>query len=207
MLSATFPRDVRALVSAAMKSNTAVLNVHSQAATPSTLEQSVLVCPARDLGASLKALIDDELQRDANAKIICFFSTVRATQHMAAVLAPCVDAPLVPMHSKLEARMRLKSWLRFQQQTRGVLCTSDVSARGMDYRDVTLVLQCGLPASRQQFIHRLGRTARAGKAGRAVLVLAEQERRFLDDLRVGPVRAMPLCSRVAGHGAACRAGD
>ena len=48
-----------------------------------------------------------------------------------------------------------------------LLFTSDVSARGMDYPDVTAVVQVGLPSDRAQYVHRLGRTARAGDFLRA----------------------------------------
>jgi len=53
-----------------------------------------------------------------------------------------------------------------------------VSARGVDYPDVSLVVQVGQPSSREQYIHRLGRTARAGKAGQGVLLLAPYEQSF-----------------------------
>ena len=51
-----------------------------------------------------------------------------------------------------------------------IMFTSDVSARGMDYPDVTTVIQVGLPSDKAQYVHRLGRTARAGKQGECVLV-------------------------------------
>lgn len=57
--------------------------------------------------------------------------------------------------------------------------TSDVSARGVDYPGTTLVLQVGLPSSRDTYIHRLGRTARAGAGGQGVLLLCDYEKSFL----------------------------
>ena len=57
-----------------------------------------------------------------------------------------------------------------QQQEHQVLFTSDVSARGMDYPNVTLVLQYGVPNTRELYLHRLGRTARAGQFGWGLLV-------------------------------------
>jgi ATP-dependent RNA helicase MSS116 len=67
-----------------------------------------------------------------------------------------------------------------------VMFTSDVSARGMDYPDVTSVIQVGQPADKAQYVHRLGRTARAGKQGCGVLLLADFERAFLRDVKVSP---------------------
>jgi superfamily II DNA/RNA helicase len=60
--------------------------------------------------------------------------------------------------------------------------TSDVSARGLDYPDVTHVVQIGAPPSRETYIHRVGRTGRAGKQGEGMLILPEMERDFLMDL-------------------------
>jgi ATP-dependent RNA helicase MSS116 len=74
---------------------------------------------------------------------------------------------------------RDKASAAFRAAAEGVLFTSDVSARGVDYPDVTLVLQMGVPSSREQYIHRLGRTARAGKTGHGVLLLAPFEDGFV----------------------------
>jgi ATP-dependent RNA helicase MSS116 len=69
---------------------------------------------------------------------------------------------------------------RFRSARPGsVLFTSDVSARGVDYPGVTLVLQVGVPSSREQYIHRLGRTGRAGKDGEGVIILAPFEEPFV----------------------------
>jgi ATP-dependent RNA helicase MSS116, mitochondrial len=60
--------------------------------------------------------------------------------------------------------------------------TSDVSARGLDYPNVSLVIQMGLPSDKSQYVHRLGRTARAGKGGSGVLVLNTYEKSFLREV-------------------------
>jgi ATP-dependent RNA helicase MSS116, mitochondrial len=62
--------------------------------------------------------------------------------------------------------------------------TSDVSARGLDYPNVSLVIQMGLPSDKSQYVHRLGRTARAGKGGSGVLVLNTYEKSFLREVSV-----------------------
>ena len=57
--------------------------------------------------------------------------------------------------------------------------TSDVSARGMDFSGVSHVIQVGMPDSRETYIHRLGRTGRAGREGEGILILSEVEESFL----------------------------
>lgn len=62
-----------------------------------------------------------------------------------------------------------------------VLVTTDLSARGIDYEGVTRVIQFMVPRSRSAYLHRIGRTARAGRPGRADLILLEYEKEWLHD--------------------------
>ena len=68
--------------------------------------------------------------------------------------------------------------------------SSDVSARGLDYDNVSLVIQYGSPSDRAQYVHRIGRTARAGKSGGGLLLLCPWERKYvlqmLKDLPITP---------------------
>lgn len=93
-----------------------------------------------------------------------------------------LNIPVIELHSKKSQSFRNKASDQFRNAKKGVLFTSDVSARGVDYPDVTHVLQFGLPDSREQYIHRLGRTGRAGKEGKGILILAPFESRFLSSL-------------------------
>jgi len=67
--------------------------------------------------------------------------------------------------------------------------STDVSARGVDYPDVTCVVQLGLPGDVDTYIHRVGRTGRGGKKGDGVLVLLDVERPFLR----GPLQSLDIC--------------
>ena len=66
--------------------------------------------------------------------------------------------------------------------------TDTVIGRGMDFPDVTLVLQVGLPADADAYTHRVGRTARAGKDGRSVILLTEAESFYLKINPQFPIR-------------------
>jgi len=96
------------------------------------------------------------------------------------LLGPNRARNIYELHSKKSQMQRTRISDRFRSARPGsVLFTSDVSARGVDYPGVTLVLQVGLPSSREQYIHRLGRTGRAGKDGEGVIVLAPFEESFI----------------------------
>lgn len=70
--------------------------------------------------------------------------------------------------------------------------TTDVSARGVDYPDVSLVLQVGVPPNKDQYIHRIGRTGRAGKDGKSILLISPYEKKFLSELASIPIRLVPM---------------
>lgn len=82
------------------------------------------------------------------------------------------------IHSRMSQASRGRASNAFRNAQRGILFTSDVSARGLDYPDVTLVVQMGAPFKRSQYIHRLGRSGRAGREGRGILVLLPFEARI-----------------------------
>jgi len=87
------------------------------------------------------------------------------------------------LHSKKSQGYRNRVSDEFRKATTGVLFTSDVSARGVDYPNVSHVIQFGMPESRDQYIHRLGRTGRAGMKGKGWLVLQDWESPFLNELK------------------------
>ncbi|CAE6996114.1 DEAD-domain-containing protein [Pyrenophora teres f. teres] len=90
------------------------------------------------------------------------------------------------IHAKLSQGQRTRAADDFRIAKSGVLFSSDVTARGMDFPEVTHVIQVGLPRDRDSYIHRLGRTGRAGKEGEGWLFITPFEkneiRRRLRDL-------------------------
>lgn len=72
-----------------------------------------------------------------------------------------------------------------------ILISTLVIGRGMDFPNVTLVVQVGLPADADAYTHRVGRTARAGKDGRAIIVLTQAESYFIHVNRQFPITSYP----------------
>ncbi|KAK3670274.1 hypothetical protein LTR78_009828 [Recurvomyces mirabilis] len=83
--------------------------------------------------------------------------------------------PITDIHSKLSQGQRQKASDNFRRAETGILLSSDVTARGMDFPNVTHVIQMAIPPSREQYIHRIGRTARAGKEGEGWLIVSSDE--------------------------------
>ena len=92
-------------------------------------------------------------------------------------LSPC---QIFEMSSKLTQQERTRNSEGFRRAKAGILVSSDVTARGMDFPNVSHVIQTAMPQSEDAYVHRVGRTGRAGKSGIGYLLVLEDERRTWD---------------------------
>jgi len=105
---------------------------------------------------------------------------------------PPSSSPPVPMwalHGKMKQGAREATLSSFATATHGVLLATDVAARGLDIPDVHLIVQADPPQDPAAFVHRVGRTARMGKSGRALALLLPHEEAYVEFLRL---RKVPL---------------
>ncbi|KAF9970041.1 hypothetical protein BGZ73_007359 [Actinomortierella ambigua] len=140
----------------------------------------------------LARLIEDHKRANPRGKIMVFLPTTRSTQLYSSLFEDVASYRVFSLHSKKSQEARTRTSDRFRKSNGGVLFTSDVSARGVDYPDVSLVIQVGIPSSKEQYIHRLGRTGRAGKTGQGVLMMTPVERDFLRTMSDLPLQEDPL---------------
>ncbi|KAI0202283.1 DEAD-domain-containing protein [Astrocystis sublimbata] len=120
---------------------------------------------------------------DLPFKAIIFFSSTAAVKFAYQVFRAIPSlggrrpggVNLIEIHSRLTQGQRTRSAEDFRRSDSAILFSSDVTARGMDFPKVTDVIQVGLPPDRDQYIHRIGRTGRAGKSGQGWLFVAAQE--------------------------------
>lgn len=130
--------------------------------------------------------------------VIVFLPTARAAALFHDVFDKVGAFPVWEIHSRLSQSKRTNTTEAFRQAQKGVLFSSDVTARGIDIKGITAVIQAGAPMNAEQCesellpprimptvlmrdIHRLGRTARAGAEGHGVLILSDFESFFLKD--------------------------
>lgn len=197
LFSATIPPGISQV--AKLHPNHAVINtlLPHEENTHEHVKQTALVVPHDQMFALTAVWLLMQLHEDPNAtKVIMFFPTARTTGLFAALLRALQShvrelaaLPVYEVHSRKSQSQRVKANGDFGKAQRGVLCSSDVTARGIDFPGVTHVFQVGLPASAEQYIHRLGRTARAGKSGGGTLILAPYEAFFL---RKRDVASLPI---------------
>ncbi|KAI7854554.1 P-loop containing nucleoside triphosphate hydrolase protein [Circinella umbellata] len=144
------------------------------------VKQSALVAPYKEQIPLLRNLLQN-YEAANEGKTIVFLPTTKSTMAYARLFKLLLpERRVYELHSRKNQNERSRISQQFKRAREGgILFTSDVSARGVDYPGVSLVVQVGVPSSREQYIHRLGRTGRAGNAGEGILVAAPFEDAFI----------------------------
>ncbi|OQS05956.1 DEAD/DEAH box RNA helicase [Thraustotheca clavata] len=187
LFSATLPdalKDVKRL--ALKKDHEYIDTVGQEDQTNTHVNQTVITCPFDQHVTVLETLLQHHIKMASDGyKIIVFFPTARAAGFMASIFL-AAGFPILEMHSRKSQSYRTRTAETFRQKDNLIMFSSDVSARGVDYPGVSFVIQVGL-TDREQYIHRLGRTGRAGKNGEGVLLLCEFENCLLKELADMPM--------------------
>jgi ATP-dependent RNA helicase MSS116 len=147
------------------------------------LQESVQVVSLDTWLPALYALLEETVAK--KQKTILFLQAAQETRLLAFVLAfsrlyPGEEQPgLFEIHSRLSQPQRMRQLDGFRAAAAGsLLCSSDVGARGWDIDDVDCVIQVGIPTDNDTYVHRVGRTARAGSSGFAKLLAFDWEAPF-----------------------------
>ncbi|GAV70822.1 DEAD domain-containing protein/Helicase_C domain-containing protein [Cephalotus follicularis] len=195
LFSATVPEEVRQICHIALKRDHEFINtVHEGSGeTHSQVIQMHLVAPLDKQFSLLYILLKEHIADDVDYKVLVFCTTAMVTRLVANLLGE-LKLNVREIHSRKPQSYRTRISDEFRKSKGLILVTSDVSARGVDYPDVTLVIQMGLPSDREQYIHRLGRTGRKGKEGQGILLLAPWEEFFLSSIKDLPITKAPVPS-------------
>ncbi|KAK1739908.1 ATP-dependent RNA helicase, partial [Skeletonema marinoi] len=159
-------------------------NGEASAETHIHIEQSHAIIPsmAQYVPSIIRVVQEAAADNGGGNKVVVFFPTARMVSFFADLFNEVVRLPVMELHSKKSQGYRNRVSGQFREAKTGILFTSDVSARGVDYPGVSHVVQLGMPSSREQYIHRLGRTGRAGASGKGWLLLGPFESLFLEEL-------------------------
>ncbi|KAL1522393.1 hypothetical protein AB1Y20_017383 [Prymnesium parvum] len=98
-------------------------------------------------------------------------------------MSELIGTRVLRLHGKLSQKQRTAVFQRFRHLKSGVLFCTDVAARGLNLKDVHWIVQYDLPQDPKEYVHRVGRAARLGQRGRAVIFLNPSEEPFLKLLR------------------------
>ena len=193
LFSATLSPAIRKIASESLSSNHKYINCVSDDAPPTHahIPQFHTVLPSAEgqFPHILRLLAHDQFVNPKNSKVIVFFPTTKFTALFADFLREArkdtlpagTHTSIYELHSQRsqDSRTRASNAFRSDKSGASVLVTSDVSARGVDYPGVSRVIQVGVPKSGEVYIHRVGRTGRAGTEGRGDLVILPFERKYL----------------------------
>ncbi|KAJ5438745.1 ATP-dependent RNA helicase [Penicillium daleae] len=205
--SATIPPKVKDVVNVVLNPGYASISTIQENETPTherVPQYHVIIPSVAETFTALTSLLS--LESKQCSKIIVF----GVTANMVALLAKVFAQGLTPLkvfeiHSRLNQGARTRTTAQFKEASAGILFASDVIGRGMDFPNVDLVVQVGLPSNGEQYVHRVGRTARAGNDGRAIILLTPAESFFMKVNRHLPIQPHPETNAVLEGATACAA--
>jgi ATP-dependent RNA helicase DeaD len=173
--SATMPRPIRELIAKFLRSPVTV-TVEQPKATPSRIEQRVYMVPR---GWSKPKALQPILELEDPEAALIFVRTRRAAAELTSQLQAAGHS-VDEYHGDLSQSQRERLLSRFRSgQVRWVVAT-DIAARGLDVDHLTHVINYDLPDQVESYIHRIGRTGRAGKTGIAISLIQSFDRRKLN---------------------------
>jgi ATP-dependent RNA helicase DeaD len=169
LFSATMPKEVAAIAKNYMESPFEI-TVGGKNEGNKNIEHDYYVVKERDRYAALKRIID--FNPDIYGLIFC--RTRRDTGMVAdKLMADGYNAE--PLHGDLSQAQRDRVMEKFRSKTLQILVATDVAARGIDVNDITHVVHYSLPEDVENYTHRSGRTARAGKKGISIALISSKE--------------------------------
>ncbi|KAL7419325.1 ribosomal RNA processing protein [Cryptotrichosporon argae] len=169
LFSATMTTKVAKLQRASLNKPMRV-EVSSKYSTVSTLQQHYLLLPLKHKDAHLFYLTTEL----ASASMIIFTRTVVDAQRLAIMLRR-LGFPAIPLHGQMSQSARLGSLNKFKSGGRSILVATDVASRGLDIPLVDLVINYDMPTNSKDYVHRVGRTARAGRAGKSITLVTQYD--------------------------------
>ncbi|KAL9118222.1 MAG: hypothetical protein Q9187_005236 [Circinaria calcarea] len=163
-----------------------VCEVDSSAlAIPPTLHQTYLQVPLTYREAYLHILL--LTPRNLTKKSIIVFCNRTATANVLERLLRGLDHRVTSLHSTLAQHERTSNLARFRASAARILIATDVASRGLDIPEVELVVNYDVPRNPDDYVHRVGRTARAGRKGEAITMVGQRDVALLLEIeaRVG----------------------
>ncbi|KAM3074185.1 ribosomal RNA processing protein [Clarireedia jacksonii] len=170
LFSATMSSKVESLQRASLKDPLRVSISSNKYQTVSTLIQNYIFIPLVHKDTYLIYLLNEFAGQSA----IIFTRTVNETQRIA-ILLRTLGFGAIPLHGQLSQSARLGALNKFRAGSREILVATDVAARGLDIPSVDVVLNYDMPQDSKTYIHRVGRTARAGKSGHAISFVTQYD--------------------------------
>ena len=168
LFSATLPPKIRQLAKSILRDP---VEVNIAVSKPNeAIDQSAYVC----YEAQKLAIVQDLFKEAPEYKSLIFSSSKQKVKELAHTLKR-MHLDVAPMHSDLEQAKREEVMLNYKNGKVKILVATDIVARGIDIEDIGLVINYDVPHDPEDYIHRIGRTARAAATGSAITFVNEEE--------------------------------
>lgn len=170
LFSATMTNKVQKLQRACLKKDAVKIQVNTKYQTVDTLSQEFLFVPAALKDTYLQAV----LKTFAGNSVIIFTETTASASKLTLLLNK-LNFKAVALFGKLTQDKRLESLNKFKSKGKNILVATEVASRGLDIPAVDIVINYDVPVQSKNYIHRVGRTARAGRAGKAITIVTQYD--------------------------------
>lgn len=176
LFSATLPEDIDDLSKKYLKNPTKI-EIEAKTLTVDRIEQ---IAYKVEENAKLNLLKDVTVVENADSCVI--FANTQKKVEMIYNELTALNYPCDKIHGGMEQDDRIKVMSNFRKGYFRYLIATDVAARGIDIDDITHVINFDIPVLRENYVHRIGRTGRAGKEGRAITFVTKADNRRVDEI-------------------------
>jgi len=176
MFSATFSKEIKKLSEEFLTNPTLIEVARSNAAAENVTQKAYLVAQA-----DKHALLVEILRSDGASQVLVFTKTKLTTSRLARQLQrEGVSADAI--HGDKTQLERMQALEAFKQGKVAVLIATDVAARGLDIDQLPMVINYEIPSAPEDYVHRIGRTGRAGASGIAISLVSPEEEKYLKEI-------------------------
>lgn len=170
LFSATMTNKVSKLQRASLENPVKIEVSKSKHQTVSTLTQNYLFIPQKYKNVYLISILNQFIQKS----VIIFTMTCKSAINLCLLLRN-LGFPAVPIHGQMSQVRRISALSKFKAREQKILVATDVASRGLDLPNVDLVLNYDVPMNSKDYVHRVGRTARAGRSGSAMTIVTQYD--------------------------------
>lgn len=173
LFSATLGGEIETLARAMVKDPVRI-DVSPESPTVNKIEQKVCFVDRQDKGSLLKDIISKRLQENPDSLSLVFCRTKHGANKVAKILSRS-GLEASPIHGDKSQSFRRRTLGDFKSRTLKTLVATDIAARGIDVKDMSLVINYDIPETPETYVHRIGRTARADASGLAISLCSQNE--------------------------------
>jgi ATP-dependent RNA helicase RhlE len=185
LFSATMPQEIYSLAERYMK-NPERVEIERAGTAAETVEQELLVVHHEDKQNVLGGLL-----KENEGTVLVFARTRHGARKLARTIRS-LGHTAAELHSDRTLAQRREALDGFKRGTYRVLVATDIAARGIDVKEIALVVNFDVPENPEDYVHRIGRTGRAGASGRAITLATPEQHRDVRDIEKLLKTELPL---------------